>query len=82
MAVKLTNKKDKLAAFQDLIREEGWDVYQERIDLMFQSAVQKSVASTPETADYNRGYYDCVKLVRELKTRIVEENKEESTGKS
>jgi hypothetical protein len=67
------NKQEQIDAFKETIRSEGWDVYQTRIENIFQSATAKLLASTKDDLDENRGFYNCIKLVKELKDRIVQE---------
>jgi hypothetical protein len=73
---RLVSKKEKLNAFLDLLQEDGWEVYQEKLDNIFASASKKMANSTLDNVDYNRGYLHCIKLVKELRERIPEENRE------
>lgn len=70
------SKAETLRIFQDLIREPGWEVYAARIENIFQSAVSKMIGSNKDNVDYNRGYLDCAKLIKELRHRIIKENTE------
>lgn len=67
------NKQESIDAFKETVRSEGWDVYQARIDNIFQSANEKMLASKIDDVDFNRGYLQCAKLVKELRNRIIEE---------